>query len=83
MVPATNVCSPGWTLQYSGYLMAGGRNHPAASEFICVDSALQASMHGNANEDGKLLYYTFTVCGSLPCDPYANDATVTCAVCSK
>ncbi|KAK7094615.1 uncharacterized protein [Littorina saxatilis] len=83
MIPGTNVCTPGWHLQYSGFLMAGQNDHAAGSEYICVDSRLENTVHGDASEDGKLLYYTVTRCGSLPCTPYVNNKVVTCAVCSK
>ncbi|KAK7094564.1 putative leucine-rich repeat-containing protein DDB_G0290503 [Littorina saxatilis] len=83
MIPGTNVCTPGWHLQYSGFLMAGHHGNTAGSEFICVDSRLENNVHGDAIEDSKLLYYTVTQCGSLPCTPYVNNKVVTCAVCSK
>ncbi|KAK7094565.1 hypothetical protein V1264_006102 [Littorina saxatilis] len=83
MIPGTNVCTPGWHLQYSGFLMAGQNDNTAGSEYICVDSRLENNVRGDADEDGKLLYYTVTRCGSLPCTPYVNNKVVTCAVCSK
>nr|KAG5693598.1 hypothetical protein BaRGS_014618 [Batillaria attramentaria] len=83
MAPGTNVCQPGWTRQYSGYLMAGYAGHHAGTEYICVDSALESADASTHNDNGKLLYYTVTRCGSLPCDPYVNNKVVTCAVCSK
>ena len=83
MIPGTNVCTAGWQLQYSGYLMAGYYGHAAGSEFICVDSAMESRPGTADNHDGKLLYAARAVCGSLPCEPYVSDAGVTCAVCSK
>ena len=83
MIPGTNVCTAGWSLQYSGFLMAGRYDRAAASQYICVDSGLENTVHGDQNEDGRVLYYTVTRCGSLPCSPYVNDKVVTCAVCSK
>ena len=83
MIPGTNVCTAGWQLQYSGFLMAGAYDHTAGSEYICVDSRLENGVRGDQSEDGKLLYFTLTRCGSLPCSPYANDKLVTCSVCSK
>ena len=83
MIPGTNVCAAGWTLQYTGYLMAGhGTAHVAGTEFICVDTSLESRPGSGDNHDGKLLYYTGAVCGSLPCQPYAQDRTIVCAVCS-
>ena len=58
MIPGTNVCTPGWHLQYSGFLMAGEYDHSAGSEYICVDSQLQSRLGADTNQNGKLLYYT-------------------------
>ena len=82
MIPGTNVCTQGWRLQYSGYLMAGYHGHSAGSEFICVDSILENRPASSENYDGKLLYGVSAMCGSLPCEPYVNGTRVTCAVCS-
>jgi hypothetical protein len=82
MIPGTNTCTPGWTKQYDGFLMAGYAGHLAASEFICVDSAMRSRVGSDASHDGKLLYYTIAQCGSLPCEPYVNMKVVTCVVCS-
>nr|KAG5710122.1 hypothetical protein BaRGS_006641 [Batillaria attramentaria] len=83
MVPATLTCPPGWVTQYSGHLMAGFHNHPAASEFLCLDGEPEHRLSGEVSKDGALLYYTVTQCGSLPCPPYVNAKVVTCVVCSK
>ena len=83
MIPGTNVCTPGWHRQYSGYLMSGYYNHAAGSEFICVDTVEEGRPGTIASTDGKLLYFTATRCGTLPCDPYVNNKIVTCAVCSQ
>ena len=83
MIPGTNVCTPGWHLQYSGFLTAGYSGHAAGSEYICVDSQFQSRLSSDTDQNGKLLYYTVTRCGSLPCEPYVNDKVVLCAVCSK
>ena len=83
MIPGTNVCTPGWHLQYSGFLMAGEPLRAAGSEYICVDSRLQARLGSDPNHNGKMLYYTIAQCGSLPCEPYVQDKVVLCAVCSK
>lgn len=83
MTPATDVCQPGWTQQYSGFLMAGNPAHVASSEYICVDSNMEDRVGSDKDENGKLLFYTVTHCGNLPCPPYENLKIVTCAVCSK
>ena len=83
MIPGTNVCTQGWHRQYSGYLMAGEYDHAAGSEFICVDTEMDSRPGTTADNNGKLLYFTVTRCGSLPCQPYVNNKIVTCVVCSK
>nr|KAG5690627.1 hypothetical protein BaRGS_018097 [Batillaria attramentaria] len=85
MVPGTNVCMPGWTLEYSGFLMANDhvQGHHAGTEYICVDSAMDERIGSDADLDGLVLYVTVTHCGSLPCGPYADNKVVTCAVCSQ
>lgn len=83
MTPGTNVCAPGWHVQYSGYLMAGHYLHAAGSEYICVDSSLESRPNSQLDQNGVLLYFTVTQCGSLPCSPYENNKVVLCAVCSR
>ncbi|XP_025080008.1 short-chain collagen C4-like [Pomacea canaliculata] len=83
MIPGTNVCPNGWTLEYSGYLMAGRDDHPASTEYICVDKKQDARYGSNANNNGKVYHYTVGICGSLPCPPYVQGKVVTCVVCSK
>lgn len=83
MIPGTNVCTAGWHLHYSGFLMAGYPDNAAGSQFICVDSRLESRPGTTDDHDGMLLYYTATKCVSLPCDPYVDNKTVTCVVCSQ
>ena len=83
MIPGTNVCTPGWHLLFSGYLMAGVYDNVAASEYICVDSSFQEATHSNADQTAKVMYFTLTRCGSLPCPPYMQNKVVTCVVCAK
>ncbi|PVD29532.1 hypothetical protein C0Q70_08783 [Pomacea canaliculata] len=83
MIPATTVCPAGWTSEYSGWLMGGNPPHNAASEFICVDFLMEERIASEENLNGKLLFYTSTLCGSLPCPPYVSGKRVTCVVCSK
>lgn len=84
MIPGTNVCAHGWTLEYSGYIMAGALEHKAATEYICVDSRRgYYGSHHHVDDDESYLYYTTFICGGLPCPPFADHAIVLCAVCSK
>ena len=83
MVPGTNVCPSEWTLEYAGYIMASRDNHVAGSEFVCVDPEMEARPGSDANIPANELWYSATVCGSLPCPPYVGGKVVLCAVCSK
>lgn len=82
-IPAANTCPTGWTLEYAGYLMAGYRDHGSATEYICVDPSFDFMPGTQASHDGRLLYYTVSICGSLACPPYIENRVIVCAVCSK
>ena len=82
MIPAKNYCPSQWRKQYSGYLAANYYNHPAASEYACVDESPQYFAGRRSNLDGKLFYPVVTVCGSLPCPPYEESKYLKCVVCS-
>ncbi|XP_029647629.1 short-chain collagen C4-like [Octopus sinensis] len=83
MLPARTQCYPGWTAEYSGYLMTEYYGHKGRHEYVCVDYAPEADPAGYKNENGVLLYFVQAVCGSLPCPPYVNGQELTCVVCSK
>jgi hypothetical protein len=83
MIPARNECYDGWTREYAGYLMAGRRDHAAASQYVCVDAAPE-TLDGSVKDDnGKLFYLVEGRCGSLKCPPYVEGRELTCVVCSK
>lgn len=83
MIPAMAACPSDWTLEYNGYLMAGAGGDKAASEYVCVDSKMEERQGSEEMFHANVLYYTHTVCGSLPCPPYSDQKIVTCVVCSK
>ncbi|XP_053383690.1 uncharacterized protein LOC128549930 [Mercenaria mercenaria] len=83
MVPGRTNCYPGWTMEYTGYLMTDHVNHNSASDYACVDVNPEAVYHGEANQNGKLFYFTEVKCGSLPCQEYPNGRELACVVCSK
>ena len=82
MIPGTNTCTPGWTLEYSGYIMGGWTDH-APSEFICIDSSLGYVPYSQNDDNQNTIFYVATQCGALPCPPYQREKAVTCVVCSK
>nr|KAG5693456.1 hypothetical protein BaRGS_022343 [Batillaria attramentaria] len=63
MIPGTDTCTPGWTLEYWGYLMTGVPSYTAASEYICVDSSMSVYPGAQADDNGKLLVLTVSQCG--------------------
>ncbi|WAR02856.1 hypothetical protein MAR_009414 [Mya arenaria] len=81
MVPAKNVCHPGWNLEYAGYLMAEKFDH-SAKNYVCMDGEPDDLDGSRGNQDGALFYFVEASCGSLPCDPYIQGYELTCAVCS-
>ncbi|XP_025108516.1 uncharacterized protein LOC112572830 [Pomacea canaliculata] len=83
MVPAASACLAGWTVEYSGYLMAGDPGDNAATEYICVDREQHTRTGSDENDNGKLFYYVTAACGSLPCPPYVSGKMFPCVVCSK
>ena len=83
MIPGKSKCPAGWTVEYSGFLMTGHYNHPAASDYYCVDRDPENIPGGGANHDGYLLYFVEARCGSLACPPYINGRELQCVVCSK
>ncbi|KAL4225270.1 hypothetical protein ACF0H5_015958 [Mactra antiquata] len=83
MIPGRTSCYPGWTIEYTGYLMTGHHTQRAATDYACVDSNPEAVYHGEADLDGKLFYLTEVKYGSLQCQEYPNGREIACVVCSK
>ena len=83
MIPGRNVCPSGWALEYKGYLMSERLVHNGRTQFICVDADAEGTPGSHSNHNGALLYFAESICGSLPCPPYATGKEITCAVCTK
>lgn len=84
MIPGTDVCTPGWNLQYHGLLAAGHENHKSATQFICVDHDAESIIGGGSPLGlGRQIYAVRARCGSLECPPYHNSKELTCVVCTK
>ena len=77
------MCEDGWTLEYSGFLMGSEDKDPSNHESVCVDSEFVGRDGSEKNENGMLLYFVYTHCGSLPWPPYRSERVLTCAICSK
>ena len=81
VIPATNVCPLGWTLEYRGYLMSAHYQDRHSSEFVCVDEEAQPG--GTTFSEGAALYVVESLCDPLPCKPFANGYQLSCVVCTK
>jgi hypothetical protein len=82
MVPGQNICHEGYTLQYSGYLMAGDFTDRGTSEYICMDREPEKANFGSGDKPGRKFRLTQGECGALKCPPYVEGREITCAVCS-
>ena len=82
MVPGTNTCYPGWTLEYKGHLMSADATEKGPTEYICVDATADY-IPGGKNSNQHLLYPVEGRCGTLPCPPFVEGRELTCAVCSN
>ena len=83
MIPGKNQCYNGWTMEYKGYLAAGGLAYTASSEYVCLDNRPETEQGGHHNDNGALFYFVEGRCGSLPCPPYIDGRELTCVVCTK
>ena len=83
MIPGRNICPSGWTLEYKGYLMSANQGSDGRTQFVCVDANAEGTTGSHSNQNGALLYFAESHCGSLPCPPYATGLEITCAVCTK
>jgi len=81
MVPARTQCPDGWTTEYAGYIMTGGRTH-SRSSYICWDEAPEVTV-GGTSQNQALIYPVEVSCGSLPCSVYISGRELNCVVCSK
>lgn len=83
MIPGRNQCYAGWTMEYSGYLVAGWPANNAASNYVCLDGRAETEVGDAENLNGYLIYTVEAECGTLKCPPYVQDREVTCVICSK
>ncbi|XP_052765127.1 short-chain collagen C4-like [Mya arenaria] len=83
MIPGRTNCYPGWTLEYTGYLMAGAYHSQGSYGHICMDGHPEFIPHGGTNDNQNILFLTEAQCGSLPCPPYVQGRELACVVCSK
>ena len=85
MVPARANCYPGWTEEYSGYVVSGYPTYNKL-DYVCLDAGLEFVPHGAGNDNDHLLHITEIQCGtygSIPCPPYVEGRELACVVCTK
>ncbi|WAR30216.1 hypothetical protein MAR_032758 [Mya arenaria] len=86
MIPGRNQCYPGWTKEYSGYLvsgLSGISGHKSPTNYACLDADAEYEIGDHFSNDGKLMFLVEGMCGSFPCPPYVDHRELTCVVCSK
>ena len=82
MVPGTDLCPSGWTLQYWGFLVAA-KTHLYPSDYMCLAQDPEGNLFVRITE--TMDFYTVAAwCnGGLRCPPYLWSKTILCAICSK
>ena len=84
MIPAKLTCPTHWTIEYTGYLMAGRENQNGRTLFECIDQQTESVPELNGGDGNNALYWHVeATCNSLSCPPYDTQKEVTCVVCSR
>ena len=84
MVPGTYECPPGWTPEYSGWLMAQHNGYNGKNMFTCIDKDAEVVPGQGANTNGNLFYHVEADCSTgIPCPPYDGRKEMSCVVCTK
>ncbi|XP_060578705.1 uncharacterized protein LOC132735734 [Ruditapes philippinarum] len=83
MIPGRKDCYPGWTKEYSGYLVSGSPSYDDSTEYICLDRRPETVVHSGNSDNDNMLYFVEAFCGkSLECPPYIHNRELACVVCS-
>ncbi|WAR10151.1 hypothetical protein MAR_035227 [Mya arenaria] len=84
MIPGRKDCYPGWTKEYSGYLVGGYPGYGDSSELVCLDRRPEILLDDGKFQGENLLYFVEAHCnGGLTCPPYVNGREISCVVCSN
>ena len=84
MIPGTDQCPGGWTLEYAGWLVSGHYEHPGPTMYVCVDKDAEALRGEESNTSGALMYHAVANCGrGIQCPPFVSQKDLACAVCTK
>ena len=82
-IPAKVNCPTNWTMEYSGYLVAGYYNRNGRTTYECVDSNPETIPGTSGSGNEAILYHVEPHCGALSCPPYDAQKELTCVVCSR
>ena len=86
MVPGTDQCPGGWTLEYAGWLVSEHFRNKGRTMYVCLDKDAEVLTGEEATTHGALMYHAVADCNSrygIPCPPYVNKKDLACAVCTK
>ena len=84
MIPGTDQCPGGWTLEYAGWLVSEHYTHKGRTMYVCLDKDAEALRGEEADTSGVLMYHAVAACGrGIPCPPYVHQKDLACAVCTK
>ena len=74
MQPARHICTSGWSMLYEGLLVSN------KASLLCMDNAL---LQESSTRTINVYHYVKASCDLLPCPPYDDTTSLTCAVCIK
>ena len=80
MIPEKMNCPSGWTREYNGYLMSARVVTHYRTQFICMDSNMEAIPGLLANTNGAVFYHAEATCNGLSCATLKKNSTVWCAL---
>ena len=86
MIPGTDQCPGGWTLEYAGWLVSEDSFHKGRTMYVCLDKDAEVLPCEQAHFDSALMYHAVVSCHGrygIPCPPYVHQKDLACAVCTK
>ncbi|KAL4220201.1 hypothetical protein ACF0H5_020609 [Mactra antiquata] len=68
MIPGRKDCYPGWTKEYSGYLVGPYSGYDDGSEYVCLDRRPETVVNSGNDDNDNMLYFIDSRCdASLEC----------------
>ena len=75
--PGSHVCASGWAMLYEGLFVANEASH------LCMDIAVRSLQESPHARGMSGYHYVKVSCDVLPCPPYSDKSSLTCAMCIK